>query len=91
MKLLQRCLPVGFGIRGVGLGLLDLLPREIVVRKLLGQVGDAAGVFRGRHRLAVSAYRRGVIRRGHRRQDISGLNLCTERDHQSRDRPRDRA
>ena len=63
---------------------------EVVVGKLLGQVGDAAGVLRGRHRLAVSADRRGVIRRGRRRQDVPGLDLRAERDHEPRDRPRDR-
>ena len=91
VELLQRRLAVGFGVGRVGLRLLDLLPGEVVVGKLLGQVGDAAGVLRGRHRLAVSADGRGVIRRGHRRQDVPGFDLRAERDRQPRDRPRDRS
>ena len=90
VKLLQRGIAVGLGVGRVGLRLLDLLPGEVVMGKLLGQVRDAAGVLRGRHRLAVSADGGGVIRRSRCGQNVPGLDPRAQRDHQPRDRPRNR-
>ena len=88
---LQRGVAVGFGVGGVGFGLLCFALRDaVVLQQILVQVGKAAVGLGGGERLAIGADGRGKIGRIHRRQRIAFLDLVAEGNQQPRHRAGER-
>jgi hypothetical protein len=89
--LLDRRVAIGRRTRGVGLGLLQLAPRDrVVLEQLLVQIGDALRIAIRRLRLAVRRRCGGKVRRGHRRERVTAPHHAPGVHEDPRDRPRHR-